>query len=285
MPEGLVVTFSDITSKKANSEKIERSYAALKAASHEIKETNYKLEQSNFDLLQFASVASHDLKEPLRKIQVFGNLLQETSKHKLDESETNYLGKIINSSNRMQMLIDNILILSRLSNNTTPYSAVNLNEVIKLIKEDLEVSIKDKAATIIVEELPVINGIQGQLHQLFQNLISNALKFNVGQPVIKIGQRECTAILEDGFKIKSGDFYCIYIQDNGIGFDAKFSDKIFGIFQRLEQTSYEGTGIGLAIVKKIVDNHNGFIKATSEPGKGACFIIFLPKANTQLRAA
>jgi len=133
--------------------------------------------------------------------------------------------------------------------------------------------------------LPIVDGIAGQIHQLVQNLISNALKFNAGQPIIKIGQRACSPALEEEFKINSGDFYCIYIQDNGIGFDAKFSDKIFGIFQRLEQTRYDGTGIGLAIVKKIVDNHNGFIKAISEPGKGACFIIFLPKVNVQLRAA
>jgi two-component system CheB/CheR fusion protein len=277
MMDGLVVTFNDITDRKTDSEKIAKGYEDLKITSGRLEATNYKLEQSNLDLLQFASVASHDLKEPLRKIQAFGNLLKDKVNNKLDEREANYLDKVINSSDRMQVLIQDILTLSRLSNNQSPISNINLSDLIAQIIDDLEISIKQKAAEIHIRPLPVVVGISGQIHQLFQNLISNAIKFNDGQPIIEIGEEPVSPLLEQELSIKSDDYFAIYIKDNGIGFDQLYSDKIFGIFQRLEKNNYEGTGIGLAIVKKIVDNHKGFIKAISTPGQGSKFTILLPR--------
>jgi two-component system CheB/CheR fusion protein len=272
MFEGIVTTFTDITQSK-------ESYQKLRNAADELTQINGQLEQSNFDLLQFASVASHDLKEPLRKIQTYGNLLKESSEEKLLDKEKVYLEKVVKSSNRMQVLIEDILTLSKLSNSTTPYSPVDLNEIIGNITDDLEVVIKEKKAKIIARDLPVIDGINGQVHQLFQNLVSNAIKFNEKDaPVISIAQKRITAENEKEFNIDPKKYLRIDVEDNGIGFDKKYQEKIFGIFQRLNGSEFEGTGIGLAICKKIVDNHNGFIKADSQPGKGACFSIFMNSA-------
>src|SRR5204862_2246754 len=142
------------------------------------------------DLLQFASVASHDLKEPLRKIQTFGNILMAKTREKLDPSELNHLIKIISSSARMQKLIEDVLTLSKLSNRELEFEEVDLNDVLKLIKEDLEITVKEKKAKITVDKLPVIKGVPGQMHQIFQNLISNALKFTNGQkPEIRIVEK------------------------------------------------------------------------------------------------
>ncbi len=276
MMDGLLVTFNDITGKKTASQRIEKGFEDLQYTSHQLEVTNYKLQQSNLDLMQFASVASHDLKEPLRKIQAFGNLLKDKVTPKLDASETNYLDKMINSSHRMQSLVEDILMLSRLSKSDTPQTEVNLNTIISQIIDDLEISIRDKGAVITVHTLPVVVGIPGQLHQLFQNLVSNAIKFNEGQPVIAIGETDA-GVLEKEFGIAEDGYLGIYIEDNGIGFEQQFSNKIFGIFQRLEKTHYPGTGIGLAIVKKIIENHKGYIKAIGDPGRGSRFVIALPK--------
>ncbi len=274
--DGVVINFIDITALKQASLEVESAYQELKATSEKLEETNAKLEQSNLDLLQFASVASHDLKEPLRKIQAFGNLLKEKAESKLNGVEQNYLEKMINCANRMQSLIDDLLTLSRLSNNETPHLDVDLGNVVKQILEDLEISIGDKKATIEVQELPVVKGISGQMHQLFQNLISNAIKFNEGQPVISIWHEPMNEQLQKEFELhEMNGYHAIHIQDNGIGFDQRYSEKIFKVFQRLEKTNYTGTGIGLAIVKKIIDNHDGHVRAFSKPGKGARFTILL----------
>jgi two-component system, chemotaxis family, CheB/CheR fusion protein len=277
MMDELVITISDITDRKSSSEKIEKGFADLKVASRELEVSNYKLQQSNFDLLQFASVASHDLKEPLRKIQVFGNMLKGKIAAKLDSSEVNYLDKMVNSSNRMQMLIDNILVLSRLSQQDTRHVEVDLNSVISQIIDDLEISIREKGVQMRIDSLPVIKGIPGQMHQLFQNLISNAIKFNQGHPEICIRKAEIPDDMLRELNISPDKYIAIDVKDNGIGFDERFSQKIFGVFQRLDPTHYEGTGIGLTIVKKIVDNHKGFIKAKSKKGEGALFTILLPQ--------
>lgn len=279
MMDGLVATFSDITEKKSAAEQIELGFRNLQSTSEELRGTNLKLEQSNMDLLQFASVASHDLKEPLRKIQVYGNLLNERTNTKLDPAEAKNLEKIITSANRMQSLIDDILTLSRLSKSDSVYGDVNLNTVVNQIIDDLEISIRDKGAEFEVGPLPTVNGVPGQLHQLFQNIVSNAIKFNLGAPFISIKEEELPEKLEKELDISGKDYYCICVKDNGIGFDEKYSEKIFGVFQRLEKTNYQGTGIGLAIVKKIVDNHGGFVKATSIPGEGSRFSIILPRAH------
>ena len=277
MMDGLVITFNDITDRKRDTEQIGLNYEALKLTSSQLEFSNFQLAQSNFDLLQFASVASHDLKEPLRKIQVFGTLLRQRAIQKLDESESNYLDKIVKSSHRMQTLIEDILTLSRLSKNDTPHTQIDLINLVAQIQDDLEISIKEKDAQFIVKDLPTVWGIAGQMHQLFQNLISNAIKFNDGRPIITIESKEVLPEMAKEFSIDSSQYFCITVTDNGIGFEEDYSEKIFGLFQRLDKTNYQGTGIGLAIVKKIIDNHKGFIKASSKPGEGANFIILLPK--------
>ncbi len=271
MMDGLVTTFTDISERKQAADLLAMGY-------EELKETTTKLERSNLDLLQFASVASHDLKEPLRKIQAFGNILRDKVKDKLDVTEHKYIEKMISSSNRMQSLVDDILTLSRLSNTETPLVHTDLNEIINRIVDDLEITIKDKNARIEVGDLPKLNVVPGQMHQLFQNLISNGLKFNQsGQPVITIKAGTVSAKIAGEYNIQPGDFYLFEVSDNGIGFEQKYGEKIFGIFQRLEGNSYQGSGIGLAICKKIVDNHKGFIKAESKPGKGTTFLVLLPR--------
>ncbi len=271
MMDGLVTTFTDITERKKAVDMLALGYEELKV-------TTGKLEKSNLDLLQFASVASHDLKEPLRKIQAFGNMLKDKAISKLDKSESTYLDKMIKSSNRMQTLVDDILTLSRLSNTEVALSKTNLKEIIERIKDDLEITIKEKNAKIQIDKLPVVYAVPGQMHQLFQNLISNALKFtNHEVPMIEICDKAVPKNLAEEFKINPKDYHFIEVADNGIGFEQKYADKIFGIFQRLEGNSYQGSGIGLAICKKIVDNHKGFIKAESVPGDGTKFMILLPK--------
>jgi two-component system CheB/CheR fusion protein len=271
MMDGLVTTFTDITERKSAADQLASGYEELKV-------TTNKLERSNMDLLQFASVASHDLKEPLRKIQAFGNILKDKAKSKLDEAEYKYIEKMITSSNRMQNLVDDILTLSRLSNTEVAFTPTDLNDIISKILEDLEITINDKSAKIELDQLPTIKAVPGQMHQLFQNLITNALKFNESvQPTIKIKLATVSAKHEKQFEISARDFYCIEVIDDGIGFEQKYADKIFGIFQRLDGNSYQGSGIGLAICKKIMDNHKGHIIAESSPGKGAKFMLLFPK--------
>lgn len=279
MFDGIVTTHSDITEKKKASEVLATSYQELKNTSEQLVDSNRQLERSNMDLMQFASVASHDLKEPLRKIQVFGNILQQKSKDKFSEDDVNYLHKIIHASGRMQTLIEDVLTLSKLSNNDLPRSKVDLTKTITSIVDDLEITIKEKNAQIEIKKLPVVKGIPGQLHQVFQNLISNALKFNNKKiPRIKITAEPVTGkVLEDVSGNAHANYSCIRVSDNGIGFEDKYADKIFGIFQRLNGRQFDGTGIGLAIVKRIIENHDGIIKAESEPGRGTIFSIYLPK--------
>lgn len=279
MQDGIVVMETNITDKKKAADVIAQSYENLKVTSGELKTSNLKLERSNLDLLQFASVASHDLKEPLRKIETYGNLLMAKVKHKLEDSEYNNLNKIIVASNRMQRLIEDVLTFSKLSNTDLPMAPVNVNSVITHILEDLEITVKEKGAVITVDNLPVVEGITGQIHQLFQNLISNALKFQDGKvPEIKITAKSFNDGLLKSLKLNNADeFYCISVKDNGIGFEDAYKDKIFGIFQRLNGNNYVGTGIGLAICKKIVENHRGYILTESKVGEGAEFILLFPK--------
>jgi two-component system, chemotaxis family, CheB/CheR fusion protein len=233
------------------------------------------------DLLQFASVASHDLKEPLRKIQTFGNLLYSRIEKKIEPGEKNYLDKIVSSSHRMQTLIEDVLTLSKLSNTDIPFVKTDLLGVVKHIVDDLEITIREKGTEVVVENLPVVEAVPGQMHQLFQNLISNALKFNEsGKPVIRIRERKITSDEALSLDINAKEHIAFTVEDNGIGFDDRYRDKIFGIFQRLHNNHYQGTGIGLAICKKIIDNHDGFIRAESREGHGSIFHIILPREQT-----
>lgn len=278
MLDGLVTISTDITDKKKAADIIAQSYEDLKLTSGKLQSTNMELERSNMDLLQFASVASHDLKEPLRKIQTYGNMLYAKVKDKLVEGEINNLNKIIAASDRMQRLIEDVLTLSKLSNREIQLEKVDLNNVLSRILDDLEIIVREKKSDIKIGPLPTINGVTGQIHQLFQNLISNALKFSDRKkPGIAITEKVVTNQQAEELGIEAKDYWCISVKDNGIGFEEEYKDKIFGIFQRLHGNNYEGTGIGLAICKKIMENHHGFLLAESKVGEGAEFFILLPK--------
>ncbi len=249
----------------------------ISIAHEKLQQVNKELEKSNRDLEQFAFVASHDLQEPLRKIQTFSQLLEQ----KLEDKETakKYLAKIIASAVRMTDLIKAVLNYSRLSNEKGEFEQVDLNEVVDNIQTDLEVIIHERGAVIQSNNLPVLYGNRLQLNQLFLNLISNSIKFSVRNPKINISstlfdEREIKE--KDGLN-RNGKCAELTFADNGIGFEQHFEDKIFTVFQRLHSKhEYPGTGIGLALCKKIVDNHKGRIEVFSKPGEGSTFKIYLP---------
>ena len=233
---------------------------------------------SNHDLQQFASVASHDLQEPLRKILIFSGLLKSKHAGELPEESLQHLEKIISSSGRMRTMIIDILSYSGLAVNNRQFELTSLNDIVQEVLDDFELLIQDKQARFEIDKLPEIEVNHGQIRQVFQNLIGNALKFSKidETPVIRIKSLERNENSEES--------YCyISISDNGIGFDEKYGEKIFSLFQRLNtKDKYEGSGIGLAITKKILDKHNGSITATSKEGVGSEFVITLPlRYNSQ----
>lgn len=238
---------------------------------------NKELEFSNHELQQFAWVASHDLKEPLRKIEIFIRIIQE--KYLTDDELANdYINRTIRSAERMRKLITDLLEYSRLSADAL-FEKANLNEIYQEVLADFDYTIEQKNADIRADELPTIKGIPGQLRQVFQNILSNSLKFAKDDvpPVISIHSERIASKDLNAPADANGLFCRITITDNGIGFDESYLDKIFRIFQSLnDRKSYEGTGIGLAIVKKIIEKHDGLITAESQPGKGSRFIMVLP---------
>ncbi|KIC89558.1 ATP-binding protein [Flavihumibacter sp. ZG627] len=252
----------------------------------ELVRINNELELRNAELQQYAFIASHDLQEPLRKIQTFTRLVKEQVSDRRESVQ--YLERIINASGRMRNLIDDLLNYSRLS--ALPvFSEIDLNMVLNDTIADLEVLITEKGATIYKDNLVHAEVNPGQMRQLFQNLLTNALKFsNPGTPpVINIRSQLVNSLSFDAVPNENGEYIRLTIEDNGIGFDEQYLGKIFTIFQRLHtKDQYDGTGIGLAIVKKIVEKHNGIITATSDEGKGSAFIIIIPlvqqKINNEL---
>jgi two-component system sensor kinase FixL len=252
-----------------------------KKSQHIIGQKTKELENSNAELQQFASIASHDLKEPLRKILLFADLLVKEYKENLPEEGQAYIDRMHNAASRMQELIEDLLAFSRIGSKQEYFENVDLNVVIYGILTDLEISIQQKNAKIEYDDLPSLNAIPNQMRQLFQNLISNALKFckQDVQPHIHITYKIINGTQLKGAATKSvNQSYCeIKVSDNGIGFEAVYAEKIFVIFQRLHgREAYDGTGIGLAICKKIAEYHNGYIYAESTPGKGSVFTITLP---------
>ncbi|HZH38188.1 MAG TPA: ATP-binding protein [Flavisolibacter sp.] len=238
---------------------------------------NAELEKSNHDLEQFAYVASHDLQEPLRKITTYADLCE----HKIDNPElrTRYLQKIASSARRMTDLIKAVLNYSRLSRTDAEFTEVDLNFIIDQLETDLELTITERNAVINKEVLPAVRGIPLQISQLFLNLLTNALKFTEKAPLITIGARPLTSEDRQITNLLKGDsgYLKIEFSDNGIGFDQTYADKIFYIFQRLHTgDQFGGTGIGLALCKKIVENHQGAITVKSEKGKGTSFFIYFP---------
>jgi PAS domain S-box-containing protein len=255
---GAVVVFKDITERK----RVE-SQIAQKAS---------ELARSNAELEQFAFVASHDLQEPLRKIQAFGDRLKTKCEGVIPAEAVDYLDRMQSASARMRTLINDLLAFSRVIRSSEPFVAVNLGQVTKEVLVDLEVRIEKTGAKVEVGELPTIEADPMQIRQLFQNLIGNALKFQAAgtQPVVKISSKTYSAV--------SGERLCeVIVSDNGIGFEEKYLEKMFAVFQRLHgRNEYEGTGVGLAVCRRIADRHHGSITAKGELGKGATFIITLP---------
>jgi PAS domain S-box-containing protein len=273
----LSVILTDLTAQK-------ETQAQLEQNNEQLAEAIKALESSNHDLQQFASVASHDLQEPLRKILIFSSMIREKQGDFLPDT-SRHLQKIIESASRMKTLIIDILNYSRLSANDTVTEFVDLNKLIAELKEDFELMIEEKGAQIIQDELPVLNVNRGQIRQVFYNIISNALKFSrqEKQPVITIRSKRISYKSFDSPEQKDGPFCLICVEDNGIGFDEKYVANIFALFERLNsKDKYEGTGIGMAIAKKIIDKHNGLITASSGKEGGAEFKIILPVNQTHL---
>lgn len=247
----------------------------VKERTSDLLQMNKELERSNAELQQYASVASHDLQEPLRKIIMFSYLIKEKFIVNTPEAQQ-YITKIIVSTERMRNLINDLLNYSKLSA-TTHFTDIDLNEILQDTLNDLDLSIKEKNAQVIISELPVIEGIPGQIRQMFQNIISNALKFSKKEIVPEI-EIWCEMVKEEpDAQDGNPESVKIFIRDNGIGFNEKYRDKIFTLFQRLHaKDQFEGTGIGLAIVKKIIEKHNGHLNVKSREGEGTTFIIVLP---------
>jgi len=269
----------DLLSKEIEIRKEAQDSLEIKVAERtkELLQKNEELELRNHELQQFSWVVSHDLKEPLRKIEIFIKLIKDNHLND-DPKAIDYINRTVNASQRMNKLITDLLEYSRLSANVVP-ECTDLNLIFKEVLLDFDHLTEEKRATIKIETMPRIKGISSQLRQLFQNLIGNSLKFSKDGVLPEI---EITSDLieekEFDSPISSSGKYCrITVKDNGIGFDEKYLSKVFVIFQSLnDRNAYEGTGIGLAIAKKIVEKHEGLITAKSQIGIGSSFIIILP---------
>jgi two-component system sensor kinase FixL len=263
---GAAVIFKDITERKKTEETLSRKAA--------------ELARSNAELEQFAYVASHDLQEPLRKIQAFGDRLKSKCDAANLQDGREYLERMQSAAARMQKLIEDLLTFSRVISATQPFVPVDLGVVTHEVLTDLEVRIEQSKAKVELGSLPTIEADPLQMRQLLQNLIGNALKFQPpdSQPVIKIyAEIRKSPFADAGQPLPTDELCELTIEDNGIGFEEKYLDKIFSVFQRLHgRTEYEGTGVGLAVCRRITDRHSGTITARSEPGKGAKFLVTLP---------
>ena len=254
----------------------------VKELNRQLLENISQLESANKDLDRFAFMASHDLQEPLRKIRIFSDLLYVKYKDILDDDGKMNIVRIQGAAERMQSLIKDILTFSKITIEKGSFVKTSLNSVVDDVLTELDAMVREKNAKVIVDKLPSLHVNPGLIRPLFYNLISNALKYskkNVS-PVVNI-KSEAQQPSQDAKKPEQK--YCrIYIQDNGIGFDQKYSEEIFGMFKRLHlNTEYEGTGIGLALCKKIVEEHNGFISAKSKVNEGSTFIISLPVRQSE----
>lgn len=262
----------EIKERKASEEKIKR-------LNHQLLENIASLESANKDLDRFAFMASHDLQEPLRKICVFTDRLFFKYQNVLDDDGKNNLLRIQKAAERMQALITDILDFSKLSAEKVPFTECNLNSLLEDVMLELAEEVREKNAQVEIDSLPSLHVNPGLMKPLFQNLINNALKYSKKDtpPVVKI-RAELSTDINGKNRGNLISKYCrIYIEDNGIGFDQKYAEEIFGMFKRLHRnTEFEGTGIGLALCKKIVEQHNGFISARSRNNEGATFIVSLP---------
>jgi len=268
-----LVYFTDINAQKMIVETL-KDNSELKMIQRELESANSKLIFKNKELEQFAYIASHDLQEPLRKIMI---MLSRAGEHLSEEEKKKfYFDRITISATRLSDLITDVLNYSRIDNNKQVFEPVDLNEIAEEILVDLSMIIEEKNAVITIESLPSVLGLNTQLRQLFYNLVNNALKFNTELPVVTISAKMMPDN-QDQLALP-GNYDIISITDNGIGIDSQYSNRIFNMFQRLhERDQYGGNGIGLALCRRIIENHNGIINFTSTPGKGTVFWIYLPK--------
>jgi PAS domain S-box-containing protein len=246
---------------------------------HQLEQQNLQLEQSNQELSSFSYIASHDLKEPLRKIQIFTKRILESVT--FTDNIQGYFNRILSASERMQNLIDSLLNFSMANNSVLNFEPCDLNEVLEESKKYLIESIQEKHAQIVSDKLPTINGVPIQLTQLFTNLIDNSLKYSRNNipPHICITASSITGReIKSSHANKQKEYFVLEFKDNGIGFEQQYAHKIFEIFQRLHgRNQYTGTGIGLAICKKIVTTHQGIVTAEGSPESGAIFKLYFPK--------
>src|SRR5690606_8372927 len=275
-PQGEVIGFSKVT-RDLTERKTAEDLLRTSAAQLDLK--NKTLERLNEELTSFTHVASHDMKEPLRKIQTYAGRIEAADFDPVKSRE--YLVKIKKSAEGMQRLIDDLLSYSQMSNDTSVHvEKVDLNATLKAVVSDLEIAIYEKKATVNFRKLPVVSGIPYQLRQLFLNLISNALKFSKADetPQVTISAETIKGPeLPDGLSDGGSKYFHVSVADNGIGFSHDAGDRIFEPFQRLHPKNvFSGSGIGLAIVKEIVDNHGGIVSAEGRPGAGAIFHLYLP---------
>ncbi len=267
---GLSKVTRDLTSQKNASDEQTKNAAVLAGK-------NQDLEKLNAELLSYVYVVSHDLKEPIRKIQMFASM--QLAPSTLGDETASLAKKIISSASRMQTLMSDLLTYSQISGNAV-FDVVDLNEILRTAVSDLELTIKEKRAQIHVRPLPTIKAISFQMYQLFLNLISNAIKFSQPgmPPVVEIAGKFCDSNeIPENFDPTAPRYLCLTFADNGIGFESQYAERIFHVFQRLNpKAAVGGTGIGLSIVKKIVTTHNGQIFVQSVPNEGTAFSIYLP---------
>jgi len=260
--------------------KVTRDLSERRTAEEKMLAYTLELEAQNKELEQFAYIASHDLQEPLRKIRTFTELVQQNIHDRAFAEK--YFSKIHASAHRMSELIRSVLTYSKISSDNSLFEPVDLNEVMSSVISDFELLIEEKHAQVIYDNLPTVMGVAVQLGQLFSNLVSNGLKFSTRNPIIKITSRRLSA---DEVRLNEvlalADYYEICVTDNGIGFEQQYEKKIFNMFQRLHRKEqYAGTGIGLALCKKIVETHQGNIIANSTAGEGTSFFVTLPAAKS-----
>jgi signal transduction histidine kinase len=264
----LIGTLQDITSRKKTE--------------NELLLKTIELERSNANLEEFAYAASHDLQEPIRKIHLFSDRLQQKLLDRIDFDDRHLFERLQKAAERMQLLINDLLEYSHVSIQPREQEEIDLNDKVNKVIDDLEINIKEKDAVIEVDQLPTVKGYRRQLQQLFHNLIGNAVKYSKAgiAPHVHIFSRQVHGKdidLELPESERSKNFYEIIVKDNGIGFEKEYSEKIFQIFHRLHgKAEYSGTGLGLSIVKRVIENHKGYITVESQPGEGSVFKVYLP---------